>query len=69
HGNGLRSIYNSLEAVETLAEGQSVSKGDLIGYVSDNNRQEYKDGPHLHFEVTLDEEWVDPNDYLLLAEK
>lgn len=69
HGNGLRSIYNSHEAVETLAEGQSVSKGDLIGYVSDNNRQEYKDGPHLHFEVTLDEEWVDPNDYLLLAEK
>ena len=69
HGNGLKSIYNSLDALETLEEGQSVSKGELIGYVSDNNRQEYKDGPHLHFEVTKNGEWIDPDEYLMLTEK
>ena len=69
HGNGLKSIYNSLDALENLSEGQTVTKGEVIGYVSDNNRQEYKDGPHLHFEVTLDNEWVDPDEYLMMAEK
>lgn len=69
HGNGLKSIYNSIEANENLKEGQTVSKGQVIGAVSDNNRQEYKDGPHLHFEVTLNGEWVDPYDYLMIAEK
>ena len=69
HGNGLKSIYNSIDAVEGLAEGQTVSKGQVIGGVSDNNRQEYKDGPHLHFEVTLNGEWVDPDEYLMMAEK
>lgn len=69
HGNGLKSIYNSIEANENLKEGQAVSKGQVIGAVSDNNRQEYKDGPHLHFEVTLNGEWVNPYDYLMIAEK
>ena len=69
HGNGLKSLYNSLDALETLEEGQSVSKGEVIGYVSDNNRQEYKDGPHLHFEVTKDGKWIDPDEYLMMAEK
>ena len=69
HGNGLKSIYNSIDALETLEEGQSVSAGELIGTVSDNNRQEYKDGPHLHFEVTVNGEWVDPDEYLMLTEK
>ncbi len=69
HGNGLKSHYNSIDAAEGLSEGQSVAAGEVIGYVSDNNMQEYKDGPHLHFEVTLNGEWVDPDDYLMMAEK
>ena len=51
HGNGLKTVYNSVEIVEGLQSGMNVSKGQIIAYVSDNNRQEYKDGPHLHFEV------------------
>ncbi|MBQ4099099.1 MAG: M23 family metallopeptidase [Clostridia bacterium] len=69
HGNGLKSIYNSIDALENLAEGQSVSAGQVIGTVSDNNRQEYKDGPHLHFEVTLNGQKVDPDQYLMMNEK
>ena len=69
HGNGLKSIYNSLDALESLQEGQSVSSGEVIGTVSDNNRQEYKDGPHLHFEVIKDGERINPNEYLMINEK
>ena len=69
HGNGLKSIYNSLDALESLVEGQTVSAGEVIGTISDNNRQEYKDGPHLHFEVTLNGERVDPDEYLMMNQK
>ena len=69
HGNGLKSVYNSIDALETLAEGQNVAAGQKIGEVSDNNRQEYKDGPHLHFEVTLNGDKVNPETYLMIKEK
>ena len=69
HGNGLKSIYNSIDADENLSEGKKVKKGDKIGEVSDNNRQEYKDGPHLHFEVVENGKKIDPETYLLTSEK
>ena len=69
HGNGLKSIYNSIDAIENLTQGQKVEGGQPIGYVSDNNRQEYKDGPHLHLEVSLNDEKVDPMTYLDTDEK
>ena len=69
HGNGLKSVYNSVDAIEGLQTGMSVSQGQIIAYVSDNNRQEYKDGPHLHFEVLENGEKVSPYKYLTISEK
>ena len=69
HGDGLKSIYNSVEVSEDLFEGATISKGEVIGTVSNNNRTEYKDGAHLHFEVVKDNEKIDPNKYLLTEEK
>ncbi|MBO5851080.1 MAG: M23 family metallopeptidase [Clostridia bacterium] len=69
HGNSLKTVYNSIEVVENLTEGQSVSKGEVIGTVSLNNRTEYKDGAHLHFEVIENGVKIDPQKYLLLEEK
>ena len=66
HGNGLKTVYNSVEAKEGLKKGQKVAKGEVIATVSDNNRQEYKDGAHLHFEVYENETKVDPNKYARL---
>ncbi len=69
HGNGLKSVYNSIDADEKLEQGKKVKKGDVLGVVSDNNRQEYKDGPHLHFEVIENGIKIDPETYLLSSQK
>lgn len=69
HGNGLKTVYNSLLDADTVAVGQTVSQGDIIGEVSVSNRQEYKDGAHLHFEVVENGEIIDPAKYLSIDEK
>ena len=69
HGNGLKTVYNSIADGEMVSVGQTVSKGQVIGQVSVTNRQEYKDGPHLHFEVWQDGEKISPYKYLTVSEK
>ena len=69
HGNGLKSVYNSIEVNEDIEVGDSLSKGDSLGVISTNNRLEYKDGAHLHFEVLENGKKIDPYKYLLTEEK
>ena len=69
HGNGLKSVYNSLADGDQVFVGQTVSQGDKIGEVSVSNRQEYKDGAHLHFEVIENGNVIDPVKYLAFEEK
>lgn len=69
HGSGLITVYNSIEPKESLKEGMTVKKGDVIGTVSDNNKQEYKDGAHLHFEVIENGKNISPLKYLTVEEK
>ncbi len=66
HGEGLKTIYNSLADGNSVWEGKSVMQGDVIGSISTTNKQEYKDGAHLHFEVSLNGELIDPETYLML---
>lgn len=69
HGNGLKTVYNSIEANESLIEGASVKQGDVLGTVSTNNKQEYKSGPHLHFEAYENDKKIDPAKYLSITQK
>ena len=69
HGDGLVSVYNSLADAEWVSVGDVVNKGDTIGEVSTSNRQEYKAGAHLHFEMKKDGELIDPGAYLVFEEK
>lgn len=69
HGEGLKTVYNSLSEDTEVTAGQTVKKGDKIGEVSTTNRQEYKSGAHLHFEVLEKGESVDPAKYLSFDEK
>ena len=69
HGNGLKSVYNSIEVSENLSAGDLIKRGAVLGTVSTNNRKEFKDGAHLHFEVLENGVKVDPQKYLLMEEK
>lgn len=69
HGNNLKTIYNSIEADESMVAGAKVEQGQTIGTVSDNNKQEYKDGPHLHFEVHENGKKISPYKYLAVQDK
>lgn len=69
HENGLVTVYNSIEAGDNIVVGKKIKQGDVIGKISDNNKQEYKDGAHLHFEVYENGEKIDPYKYLDSGEK
>ena len=69
HGNGLYTIYNSLADGESVSVGQNVEQGDVIGQVSLSNRQEYKAGAHLHFEVKENGQLINPYKYLETQDK
>ena len=43
--------------------------GAEIGTVSTSNRQESKEGAHLHFQVVENGETINPAKYLAIAEK
>jgi peptidoglycan DL-endopeptidase CwlO len=60
HGGGLSTCY-AHQSSFAVAEGQSVSQGDIIGYAGCTG---HCYGPHLHFEVRLNGGAVDPLGYL-----
>ena len=69
HGNGLYTVYNSLTDGDKVFVGQSVKQGAEIGTVSTSNRQEAKEGAHLHFQVIENGAAINPAKYLSLGEK
>ena len=69
HGNGFVSIYSSLAEGVEVEEGDSVNAGDKIGSASESASGELDLGSHLHFTLMLNDNYVDPNDYLDLQIK
>lgn len=61
HRGGLTTSYSHLREF-TVAAGQSVSRGDVVGYVGDAGRST---GPHLHYEIRLNGVPVNPMHYIL----
>lgn len=61
HGGEMQTRYAHLSSY-TVASGEAVRKGDLIGYVGSTGRST---GPHLHYEVRLAGEAVNPMPYML----
>lgn len=62
-GNGYKLKYGQLQGL-TVAEGDVVNKGDLVGYVSQPTKYYCKEGVNLYFAMTKDEQPVDPILYL-----
>ncbi len=69
HGDGVKTVYHFVQAVEGLSAGDKVERGEVIATVAEANGAEYKDGAHLHFEILQNGKNVDPASHLDLNEK
>ena len=63
HGYGYSTRYGHLSSY-AIHPGQRVKRGDIIGYVGSTGRST---GPHLHYEVRLNNNPVNPLAYILNA--
>lgn len=60
HGAAMETRYGHMSRI-AVAQGQQVRKGDVIGYVGSTGRST---GPHLHYEVRVSGEAVNPLPYM-----
>ena len=66
HASNVKTVYSNLtvEDAAFVKVGDEVKRGDRIGTVGDTSISELADEPHLHFEVKLADEAVNPLDYM-----
>lgn len=60
HGNGMSTLYGHNSDL-AVSEGQTVSKGSVIAYAGSTGNST---GPHVHFEVRVNGDPVNPLGYL-----
>jgi murein DD-endopeptidase MepM/ murein hydrolase activator NlpD len=60
HGNGLSTSYNHMSS-NAVKVGQKVERGEVVGFSGSTGAST---GPHLHFEVIVNDETVDPLGWL-----
>jgi len=60
HSNGTTTLYAHMNAAPAVSAGQTVSQGDVIGYVGSTG---WSTGPHCHFEIRVNGSCVDPLSY------
>jgi len=63
HGHGITTRYGHLASF-AIAAGQYVHRGDVLGYVGLSGRST---GPHLHYEVRINDTPVNPYKYLRMT--
>ncbi len=60
HGNGYSTLYGHMSVISVSA-GQAVNQGQQLGVMGSTGRST---GPHLHFEIRLNGELQNPQNYL-----
>lgn len=65
HGSGLTTRYGHLSHIDVEMD-QPVSRGQLLGKIGSTGRST---GPHLHYEVRINDQAVNPLPYLLTSSK
>ena len=69
HDGGFVSQYASLAEEPTVSEGEAVKSGQKIGTAGNSASFESHLDNHLHFTLLLNDQPVDPNNYLDLQNK
>lgn len=64
HGGDLTSRYGHLSQIG-VTQGKTVERGEFLGRVGSTGRST---GPHLHYEVRINDEPVNPLQYLLTSD-
>jgi len=63
HGGGLTTRYGHLSHID-VSQGQWIERSQFIGRVGSTGRST---GPHLHYEIRINDEPVDPLQYLVTS--
>jgi murein DD-endopeptidase MepM/ murein hydrolase activator NlpD len=66
HENYVKSIYSNLQDINFISSEKAVSQGDIIGGVGTTSLYESQEQPHLHFSITRNGKFEDPENYLKL---
>lgn len=64
HTGNTKTLYANLQNLDFIEVGKEVKQGDIIGGVGNSATAEIAEQPHLHFEVLVNKENVDPKQYL-----
>lgn len=64
HPEGYMTYYSNLAAMPTVAAGDRLTAGDLIGSVGQTALLESASGSHIHFAVTKNGESIDPVSFI-----
>ena len=64
HAGGYMTQYSSLAEELKVSAGDTVTAGQTIGYVGNTALLENAIGDHLHFSVTCNDKYVDPEEFL-----
>ena len=62
HRHGIETTYGHLSKM-LVRDGQEVKRGDVLGLIGSTGR--YSTGPHLHYQIAVNDKVVDPLQYIL----
>lgn len=66
HGHGVETLYGHMSGFAVMP-GQTVTRGEVIGYVGHSGRVSGPSGNHVHYEVRIRNTAVNPHKYLRMT--
>ena len=65
HDSDMKTIYSNLSTLDLVEVGQELEQGNIISGVGEGYGFEVEEGPHIHFELMIGGEYVNPIDYFV----